>query len=91
MPRSVVAYGPHGRQPFADCAERQRWTYVQIGAKLGVSARHVRNAAIGWTRPNAVLREELPSLLGCPLSELFTESAIAEDFATRPKRKAEAS
>lgn len=87
MPRPITTYGPHGRQPLADVAIEQRWSYVKLAGQLGVSDRHVRNAANGWSRPNEILREQLPALLGRPLSGLFTDSVIAEDFATRPKRK----
>ncbi len=91
MPRAVTTFGPHGRQPLADFIARDRWTYVLLGDELGVSERHVRNTVNGWTRPNAILRERLPELFEVPLSGLFTESAIAEAFATRPKRTASAS
>lgn len=91
MPRAVTTFGPHGCQPLADYIARQRWTYVLLADELGVSERHVRNVANGWTRPNCVLRKLLPRLMDATLDDLFTGSAIAEDFATRPKRKAHAS
>lgn len=88
MPRPVSTYGPYGRQPLADYIIQQRWSYVQLGSELCVSERHVRNVANGWTRPNTVLRKQLPALLGAPLSDMFTGPVIAENFAARPKRKA---
>lgn len=76
----------YGVQPLAQVLQDQRWSYTLLADKLGVSHRQVGNAAKGWSRPIPVLREQLPTILGVPIEELFTPGAL-EPFAAQPEHR----
>ncbi|MDJ0396780.1 hypothetical protein QMK17_26190 [Rhodococcus sp. G-MC3] len=76
----------YGEQPLARILREQRWTFTLMADELGVSRRQVGNAAKGWSRPIPALREQLPIILGVPLEELFTPSAL-EPFAAQPEHR----
>lgn len=81
-----------GAQPlYLLLRDRGRGSITELARELRVPERHLFNVLYGWTRPNDILRRRLPDLLGLPLTELFTAEALAEPFATRPKRKDSAS
>lgn len=84
-----------GAQPlYLILREQGRGTITEVARKIGVPERHLYNVVYGWTRPNDVVRDKLPELLGIPLREMFTADAVAAPYfeqphtsRRRPKRK----
>lgn len=78
---------PFGRQPMYDAMKAERWTHVLLAHELGVPTTHVKNVALGWTRPKQILRDRLPEILGVPLESLFTAAALEKKFAEQPQTR----
>jgi len=72
-----------GEQPLIEIMRRRRWTFSLLCDEVGVSYRHLYYVAHGHIVPSARLRDRLPAVLGTPLSELFSEDALAAQYTQR--------
>lgn len=72
--------GVLGIQPVRDVMKRERWQVKALADEVGVSYMHLYNVVRGVTAPSPQLREQLPQILGVPLSELFTGAALATEY-----------
>lgn len=73
-----------GRQPALEMLKDQdRWNTASLARQIGVTRNHVINALWGRSHPSNVLREQLPALLGRPLTELFTPASLAKPHTVR--------
>lgn len=76
-----------GRQPAHSILIRERWTVPRAAKMLDVPPQHLMKALHGRIRPSVEVRTRLPLLVGVPLSELFTEDALAGTHARYVGRK----
>lgn len=67
----------YGRQPGYFVLLDQRRYITRTASEIGVPEAHLSRALRGVIRPNLIVRQRLPKLLGRPLRELFTPDAIA--------------
>ena len=72
-----------GEQPLIEIMRRRRWTFSLLCGEVGVTYRHLYYVAHGHIVPSPKLRDKLPAVLGAPLSELFTQDALAAQYAKR--------
>jgi transcriptional regulator with XRE-family HTH domain len=72
-----------GEQPLIEIMRRKRWTFSLLCGEVGVTYRHLYYVAHGRIVPSPKLRDRLPAVLGAPLSELFTEDALAAQYTQR--------
>ncbi len=73
------------KQPGLMIIKYQGRTISGLARTIGVQEHQVRAPLHGIIRPNAVVRERLPLILGVPLECLFTADALAA-----PEREPEA-
>ncbi|WP_169798565.1 helix-turn-helix transcriptional regulator [Piscicoccus intestinalis] len=73
-------------QPARDILKQKRWTVAAAAREIGVSQTHLGNTVTGRNRPNDIVREKLPELLGVPLEELFYPDMIVIPFSPRPSQ-----
>jgi transcriptional regulator with XRE-family HTH domain len=78
----------YGVQPSRSILLQQARTVAGVARLLQVSPQHLKNALSGLTPPRPEVRERLPEILGVPLEQLFTQSALTRQFGTcRPRGK----
>jgi transcriptional regulator with XRE-family HTH domain len=73
----VIDTCPYGKQPGREVLRSQGRTVAGTARRIGVDRQHLTQTLAGRIRPSMQVRNELPAFLGVPLSELFTESALA--------------
>ena len=72
-----------GDQPLIEIMRRRRWTFSLLCGEVGVTYRYLYYVAHGHIVPSPRLRDKLPAVLSAPLSELFTEDALAAEYTRR--------
>jgi hypothetical protein len=70
-----------GNQPLIAVMRQQRWTYPLLATQLSsATQRQLYTTARGVVAPSPLLREELPKVLGVPLTDLFTIEALSAHY-----------
>jgi hypothetical protein len=80
---SIDFHSRFGDQPLIEIMRRRRWTFSLLCGEVGVTYRHLYYVAHGHIVPSPKLRDKLPAVLSAPLSELFTEDALAAQYTQR--------
>jgi hypothetical protein len=70
-----------GTQPAVAALRAERWSIALAARTIGVPETHLRNAVLGRTYPNAIVREKLPALLGIGLEDLFIPDMLAKAYS----------
>jgi transcriptional regulator with XRE-family HTH domain len=83
LPFSMDLHSRFGEQPLIEIMRRRRWTFSLLCGEVGVTYRHLYYVAHGHIVPSPKLRDKLPAVLSAPLSELFTEDALAAQYTQR--------
>ncbi|WP_334559357.1 helix-turn-helix domain-containing protein [Micromonospora sp. CPCC 205561] len=78
-----------GPQPARLLLRRRGYILRDLAEQLGVGERHFLNVLAGYTRPRPEVIKDLPSLVGIPLTKLFTEEVLAKphDASKNPWRE----
>jgi hypothetical protein len=76
----MITYAPHGDQPIISVLKDQGRSYTWLAQKLNVSYRRLYAVCRGITTPPPAFRDQLPAILGVPLSKLFTSEALAAAY-----------
>lgn len=69
-----------GEQPAKGIIRKRGTSVANVAVEIGVNHSHLNGALNGYVRPNEVVRERLPKLLGKRLDELFNPDVLAEEF-----------
>lgn len=72
-----------GDQPLIEIMRGRRWRFSLLSSEVGVTYRHLYYVAHGHVVPSPRLRDRLPAVLSAPLSELFSENALAAQYTQR--------
>lgn len=72
----MITYAPHGDQPIIPVLKEQGRSYTWLAQKLNVSYRRLYAVCRGITTPPPEFRDQLPAILGVPLSQLFTTETL---------------
>jgi transcriptional regulator with XRE-family HTH domain len=70
-----------GRQPGIALSREERWSLSALARRLDVPLGHLTNAMHGRAHPSDAIRDRLPAVVGRPLSELFTQEALARAYS----------
>jgi transcriptional regulator with XRE-family HTH domain len=77
----------YGRQPGREVLREQGRTVAGVARRIDVNPQHLVQSLSGRIRPSTDVRNKLPAFLGVPLSELFTEEALATPGVKAFERK----
>jgi transcriptional regulator with XRE-family HTH domain len=72
-----------GKQPAHAILRAQGRTIEGTARALGINPNHLHHTLRGNVRPSVRVREQLPPLLGKPLSELFDAELLNLPFDRR--------
>ncbi|MEV7329577.1 hypothetical protein [Micromonospora sp. NPDC093244] len=69
-----------GDQPARLLLRRRGYILKDLSEKIGVPERHFLDALAGRIRPRPEVINDLPALVGIPVTKLFTEQVRAKPY-----------